>query len=83
MFSRIAPLLEFVRKHASPIALVSISAVAYAEFLSFRIFSSSDWVFQYAQTLRDMQDFGTWNAYGMGNPGIMLWRLFGPNHLLF
>jgi len=63
--------------------LLALSFLIYFRWLTPSIFSSSDLAFKFAGSLRDASAFGAWNTTGFGDSNAMLWRLMGPDNVVY
>jgi hypothetical protein len=66
---------NFFRKYKYIISILIILSIVYYKWLSFSVFSSGDYWFQFAKTLKEIPDFTIWTTYGIGEVNVILWRL--------
>lgn len=72
----------FIARHRYVILLLLLSAIVYFPWLSWRIFTYSDWSFSFAESSTESLFLSTWlSATGMGQPDMFFWRL--PFNFLF
>ena len=76
-------LIIFFKKYKYLIFILLISLTVYFKWLSFSIFAYSDYSFRFANSLIEIPGFGIWSSFGVGSVNLLLWRLAGPNNLLF
>lgn len=60
-----------------------VSLIVNYRWLSFDIFTYSDYGFSFSETLKGVLGFGVWNSFSLGYVNEIAWRLLGLENIVF